>query len=206
MATAKKAATKQAITKLGTKTARKAPSTKARKPYPDNTPENTKPPRMKDAVDLLADDHLAAGKCFKQYETLAKKGGAADQRKALASKVCGMLKVHMVIEEEIFYPAARDAGLEHDMMDEADVEHDGAKGLIVQIESSNPGDDHYDAKVKVLGDIISHHVIEEHTEMFPKCRRSKMDLAGLRVAMAARKKELEASPPMKPRFLSRLGS
>ena len=102
-----------------------------------------------------------------------------------------MLKVHTAIEEEIFYPAARKVGLESALMDEAWGEHDGAKGLIAQIESSQPGDDYYDAKVKVLGDIIGHHVIEEHTAVFPKCRHSKMDMMALRVAMAGRKKELE---------------
>ncbi len=71
-----------------------------------------------------------------------------------ADKVCGMLTVHTKIEEEIFYPAAREAGLEEDMMDEARVEHDVAKSLIAWIQSSKPSDDYYDAKVKVLGDIV----------------------------------------------------
>jgi hypothetical protein len=77
--------------------------------------------------------------------------------------------------------------------------------LIAQIENGKPGIDYYDAKVKVLGDYIEHHVIEEHTEMFPKCRRSKMDLVGLRARMATRKMELEAPPATsKPRLLDRL--
>ncbi len=173
------------------------PSTAAIKPYPDNTGDNTAPPKSspKDAIDLLVADHLAAAKCFKQYDTLMKKSAPADQRKALADKVCAMLTVHTQIEEEIFYPAAREAGLDEDMMNEAWVEHDGAKGLIAWILSSRPSDDYYDAKVKVLGDIVEHHVIEEHTEMFPKCRRSKMDLVGLRDRLDARKKELEAAKP-----------
>ena len=172
-------------------------STAAVKPYPDNTGDNTAPPKSspKDAIDLLVADHSAAGKCFKQYETLMKKSAPAEQRKALADKVCAMLTVHTQIEEEIFYPAAREAGLDEDMMDEAWVEHDGAKSLIAWILSSRPSDDYYDAKVKVLGDIVEHHVIEEHTEMFPKCRRSTMDLVGLRVQLDARKKELEAAKP-----------
>ena len=123
------------------------PSTAAIKPYPDNTGDNTAPPKSspKDAIDLLVADHLAAGKCFRQYETLMKKSAPADQRKALADKVCGMLTVHTQIEEEIFYPAAREAGLEEDMMDEAWVEHDGAKALIAWIRSSKPADEYYDA-------------------------------------------------------------
>jgi hypothetical protein len=176
------------------------PATAARKPYPDNTPENTKPPKVRppDAIDLLVDDHLAAGKIFKQYERLAKKDGPADQRKALAVKVCGMLTVHTTIEEEIFYPAARAAGIEADLLDEATIEHASAKDLIAQILAARPTDAFYDAKVKVLGDYIEHHVLEEHTEMFPKCRRSTMDLAALRAQLAARKKELEAAPAVKP--------
>lgn len=186
-------------------TARKAAavrkqSTAAVKPYPDNTGDNTAPPKAspKDAIDLLVADHLAAAKCFKQYETLMKKSAPADQRKALADKVCGMLTIHTQIEEEIFYPAAREADLDDDMMDEAWVEHDGAKGLIAWIRASTPSDDYYDAKVKVLGDIVEHHVIEEHTEMFPKCRRSTMDLLELRKRMDARKKELEVAKPSRP--------
>jgi hypothetical protein len=175
-------------------------STAAKKPYKDNTADNTTPPKSspKDAVDLLVADHLAAGKCFKQYQTLMKKRAPADQRQAVADKVCAMLTVHTRIEEEIFYPAAREAGLEADMMDEASIEHASAKELIAQIENGKPGSNYYDAKVKVLGDYIEHHVIEEHTEMFPKCRRSTMDLAGLRARMQARKAELEAKGAPKP--------
>lgn len=183
-------------------------STAAKKPYPDNTGDNTAPPKStpRDAVDLLVEDHLAAAKCFKQYETLMKKDAPDSQRVALATKVCGMLKVHTQIEEEIFYPAARAAGLDIDMMDEAAVEHRSAKELIAWIESSGPMGQYYDAQVKVLGDIVNHHVVEEHTEMFPKCRRSKMDLVALGVQMAARKKELEGgrTSPSKPGLLSRL--
>ena len=105
-----------------------------------------------------------------------------------------MLKVHTRIEEEIFYPAARAAGIEEAMMDEAFIEHASAKELIAQIESATPDSDYYDAKVKVLGDYVGHHVLEEHTEMFPKCRRSRMDLADLARRMAARKKQLQAGP------------
>ena len=97
---------------------------------------------------------------------------------------------HTTIEEEVFYPAARRAGIDADLLDEADIEHASAKELIAQIEGGNPDGDHYDAKVKVLGEYITHHVVEEHTEMFPKCRRSDMDLVGLRGEMEARKMSL----------------
>jgi hypothetical protein len=189
-------------------TARTPIRTAAKKPYKDNTGDNTQPPkaRPKDAVDLLVADHLAAAKCFRQYETMMKKNAPDAQRVALANKVCGMLKVHTRIEEEIFYPAARAAGIDVDTMDEAYVEHAGAKELIAQIESSNPVGEYYDAKVKVLGDIVNHHVVEEHTEMFPKCRRSKMDLVALRAQMESRKSQLEGKAPKgeKPGLLARV--
>ena len=161
-------------------------------PKQEKTAENTAPRTMKeaDAVDLLTDDHLQVSVLFKKYEKLADKDGAADQRQALAATICGMLKTHTTIEEEIFYPAARSAGVEADLLDEADIEHASAKDLIAQIESASPDDDHYDAKVKVLGDYVTHHVIEEQTEMFPKCRRAGMDLVALRAEMAARKLSL----------------
>lgn len=170
----------------------KVPSTAGNKPYPDNTGDNTKPPKSRpgDAIDLLVDDHIAAGKIFKQFEKLMDKGGAASQKKALADKVCNMLVAHTTIEEEFFYPAAREAGLDAGMMDEANIEHASAKELIAQIKAGTPGNDQYDAKVKVLADYIDHHVVEEHTEMFPKCRRSTMDLLALRKQMAARKAQL----------------
>ena len=158
-------------------------------PKAEKTAENTAPKTMKeaDAVDLLTDDHLEVGALFKQYDKLAKKEAPADQRRMLAQTICDMLKAHTTIEEEIFYPAARRAGLDADLLDEADIEHASAKDLIAQIEAGNPDGDHYDAKVKVLGEYITHHVVEEHTEMFTKCRRSGMDLVGLRGEMEARK-------------------
>jgi len=101
-----------------------------------------------------------------------------------------MLTAHATIEEEIFYPAARDAGVEGDLLDEAEVEHASAKDLIAQIRSMSPDDDLYDAKVRVLGEYIDHHVDEEEGEIFPRCREAKMDLAGLGESIAERKSEL----------------
>ncbi len=161
-------------------------------PKGEKTAQNTAPRTMKesDAVDLLTDDHLQVDALFKQYEKLAKKEAPAEQRRTLAQMICDMLKAHTTIEEEIFYPAARRAGIDADLLDEADIEHASAKELIAQIEGGNPDDDHYDAKVKVLGEYITHHVVEEHTEMFTKCRRADMDLVALRAEMEARKMAL----------------
>ena len=130
---------------------------------------------------------------FKDYDMLASGDGDSGDRRTLSTQICGMVAVHAMIEEEIFYPAARKARIEASLLDEADIEHASAKDLIAQIESGNPRDDHYDARVKVLGEYVTHHVVEEHTEMFTKCRRSGMDLVALRERMAARKAEIESA-------------
>ena len=174
-----------------------APSTRSSgsKPGVQAKPSNTTPPKMKtpDAVDLLVDDHMAVDAIFKKYDKLMEANAPAAQRQMLASEVCRMLKVHTQIEEEIFYPTVRSAGVEADLLDEAEVEHASAKDLIKQIESMNPDDDLYDAKVKVLGEYIAHHVVEEHKEMFPKCRRLKIDLLSLREQLETRKQQLEST-------------
>ena len=127
-----------------------------------------------DATALLERDHADVKKLFKQYEKLAEADADGGQRQALAEEICAMLTVHATIEEEIFYPAARDAEVEDDLLDEAAVEHASAKDLIAQIQSMGPDDELYDAKVTVLGEYIDHHVQEEEGEMFPKCRRAKI--------------------------------
>jgi hemerythrin-like domain-containing protein len=178
----------------GARAAAKRPAVRAtpKPPKEEKTAENTAPKTMKeaDAVDLLTDDHLEVSALFKKYEKLASKEAPVAERQALAQTICEMLKTHTAIEEEIFYPAARRAGIDEDMLDEADIEHASAKDLIAQLESGSPDDDHYDAKVKVLGEYINHHVVEEHTEMFPKCRRAGMDLTALRSEMELRKSML----------------
>ena len=164
-------------------------------PKDEKTAENTAPKTMRepDAVDLLTDDHLQVSALFKRYEKLARKEAPASERRTLAEFICAMLKAHTTIEEEIFYPAARRAGIDADMLDEAKVEHASSKDLIAQIESSDAKDDLYDAKVTVLGEYIQHHVVEEQNEMFPKCRRSGMDLVALRGELEARKQSILAA-------------
>ena len=144
-----------------------------------------------DGIVLLKEDHKRVSAMFAQYRKLMAHGTDAAKQK-LAGQICGVLKVHTTIEEEIFYPAARAAlaAKDDDMLDEATVEHASAKALIAQLESASPGDQLYDAKVTVLGEYVKHHVKEEQEEMFPKCRKAKMDLRGLGAQMAARKAEL----------------
>ena len=145
----------------------------------------------KDAIVLLKSDHAEVKKCFKEYEKLAKNEAPAEEKQALANKICQMLTVHAQIEEEIFYPAARDLlGEDKSLVDEADVEHASAKDLIAQIESNDPSDMHYDAKVKVLGEYIDHHVKEEQDEMFPAVKSAGMDTKAVGQQLLARKTEL----------------
>jgi hypothetical protein len=101
--------------------------------------------------------------------------------------------VHTTIEEEIFYPAFLEATDDTDIHHEAEVEHNGAKKLIAEIEASSPEDDYFDAKVKVLSEMIKHHVKEEEKSggMFSEARDSDMDLDALGEQLATRKAELE---------------
>jgi hemerythrin superfamily protein len=115
-------------------------------------------------------------------------------KKKVADQICNALTLHATIEEEIFYPALRQASKEAaDLLDEALVEHAGAKDLIAQLQQMDPEDDLYDAKVKVLGEQIDHHVGEEEGEMFPKAKKAGLDLVALGNEMAMRKDELAAT-------------
>ncbi len=145
-----------------------------------------------DAVALLMSDHREVKALFQKYKKLANAEAEGSDRQALAETICDMLTVHATIEEEIFYPAARGALDDQDLLDEAEVEHASAKDLIAQIKDMGPEDDLYDAKVTVLGEYIDHHVAEEEGEMFAKAKQSDMDLAELGVELQTRKSELMA--------------
>jgi hemerythrin superfamily protein len=141
-----------------------------------------------DAIALLKADHRQVAEWFEEFE-----GTESESKKStLAEQICTALTVHTQIEEEIFYPAFIEATEDEDMHHEAIVEHDGAKKLIAQIQASGPKDDYFDAKVKVLSEMIKHHVKEEEQPggMFAEARKSEMDLTVLGEQLAARKDEL----------------
>ncbi|HTE41580.1 MAG TPA: hemerythrin domain-containing protein [Steroidobacteraceae bacterium] len=144
--------------------------------------------RSKDAIALLKADHQEVSGWFGQFE----KTKSDAKKSELAEKICMALRVHTQIEEEIFYPAYIEATEDEDLHHEAIVEHDGAKQLISQIEASGPQDEYFDAKVKVLSEMIKHHVKEEEQPggMFAEARKSEMDLLTLGEQMRTRKKEL----------------
>lgn len=145
-----------------------------------------------DAVALLIEEHEEVKSMFEQYEELGDRAYVSKQK--LALQICEALTKHTMIEEEIFYPAVRNAIKDDDLMDEAVVEHASAKDLIAQIQSMEPTDDLFDAKVKVLSEMIDHHVEEEESDMFPKVRKTKIDLQELGEAMAARKEQIQLPP------------
>lgn len=147
-----------------------------------------------DAISLLKADHKEVADMFERFE----KAREATKPK-LAAEICQALTVHAQVEEELFYPAAREALGEdgEDLLDEAKVEHNSLKELIANIEGAGSQDELFDAHVKVLGEYTKHHVKEEEGELFPKCRKSEMDLVALGAEMAARKKELMGKPAKK---------
>lgn len=143
-----------------------------------------------DAIALLKADHRKVEGLFEDFE----KATSPTKKAALAKQICTELTVHAKIEEEIFYPACR-GKIEDDTLDEAYVEHDGAKMLIAELMEGGPDDAFYDAKVKVLSEEIKHHVKEEEMRsegMFAQAREAGLDMDALGEAMRARKAELLA--------------
>ena len=159
-----------------------------------------------DAIQLLKQDHREVESLFEQFE----KASGDGEKEQLARRICTELKVHAMIEEEILYPALR-GKIDDADLDEAYVEHDGAKVLINDIEAGSPDDQFYDAKVKVLKEEIEHHIKEEEKErdnIFSQARKTDVDLDALGARMAARKAELMATaeseglPPAQPATLT----
>jgi hemerythrin superfamily protein len=137
-----------------------------------------------DAIKLLKQDHREVERLVDEFER-----ARAPKKAQLAEEICRQLTVHARIEEEIFYPAAREALKEEDLVDEAEVEHQSAKDLIAQIRGSS-GDEKFEARVKVLGEYVKHHVREEEKEMFAQLQKRKIDLQALGEQLMQRKQEL----------------
>ena len=143
-----------------------------------------------DAIALLKEDHRKVEALFEKFE----KAKDAKTKKALATEICTELSVHATIEEEIFYPACHEA-VEDGLRAEAYVEHDGAKVLIAELAGSDPANEFYDAKMKVLSEDIKHHVKEEEKPgegFFAQARKGGVDMDALGEKLAARKQQLLA--------------
>lgn len=155
-----------------------------------------------DAIAMLKADHREVEELFAKFENASGDG----RKQKLAEQICTELKIHMTLEEEIFYPAL-EGKIEQDLLDEGRVEHDGAKVLVNDIMAGGPDDEFYDAKVHVLSEEIEHHVKEEEAPsegMFSQARKTDVDLVALRDEMLARKEELKQQaeagglPPAQP--------
>lgn len=144
--------------------------------------------KTQDAVQLLMADHKKVKALFEEFEDA---DGSAEKAELVAT-ICKELEVHMQIEEEIFYPAVKQALNDHELVPEGEVEHGSVKDLIAQVKGVKPAGDTYDARVKVMGELIEHHVKEEESEMFPAAKKAKLDLNALGARMAARKQQLSA--------------
>jgi hypothetical protein len=145
-------------------------------------------PAKLDAVQLLKSDHRKVEELFASFEAATGDG----KKKALAEQICLELTVHTRVEEDIFYPACEGA-VEEDLLNEAYVEHDSAKVLIAEIEAGGPDDTFYDAKVKVLSEMIKHHVEEEEQRvegMFAQAKAAGLDMQDLGARMADEKAAL----------------
>lgn len=141
-----------------------------------------------DAIALLKADHRTVDELFEKFENSKR----ADQKAKIAQDICDELTVHATIEEKDFYPAAQEVlGEEKDLVDEARVEHASLKWLIAQIEAESPDSELWEAKVIVLKEYVQHHVKEEEKEMFPKLKKTELDLKALGAQLAASKAELK---------------
>lgn len=142
--------------------------------------------KSQEATALLRADHKLVATLFDEFE----RAGSRTKKKALVAQICQELTVHAQIEEEIFYPQVQDALRDHELVPEAIVEHQTLKNLIAQIEEAEPDEELYDARVKVLSEYVKHHVKEEQNEIFPKVKKSKLDLKEIGDQLIQRKEEL----------------
>jgi hemerythrin-like domain-containing protein len=141
-----------------------------------------------DGLALLKEDHDRVEDAFKQFEKLDRHDIEACRR--LALRICDDLKVHTAMEEEVFYPALREALDDEEIVNEAAVEHETASMLIEQLENMDADDPNYHATLTVLGEYVRHHIKEEEGEMFPQARKCDLDLEALAARMRARREEL----------------
>jgi hypothetical protein len=145
--------------------------------------------KKQDAIALLKADHREVEALFDKFER-ARDG---ERKKSLARQICTELTIHAMIEEEIFYPACQGQIEDEDVLDEAYVEHDGAKVLISEI-MSNMNAKYFEAKVTVLSELIKHHVKEEEKRsegLFAQARDAGLDIEALGDRLKTRKKELK---------------
>jgi hemerythrin-like domain-containing protein len=140
---------------------------------------------MPNAIEMLREDHRKVKELFQRFER-----GDSDEKEQIAHQTLHELEVHAALEEEIFYPAAREHVHEEEQIDEALEEHHVAKLLIGELKKMSPDDERFEAKYKVLAESVKHHIQEEESEMFPMLEDG-LDAEGLGQQMEARKQKLQ---------------
>lgn len=146
-------------------------------------------PPPQGALDLLKADHQRISEALTRFERIRGRASTAEKQELIGT-VCGELAIHAAVEEEIFYPAVRRASGADGLVNEAQVEHAAIKQLVGELERMEPDHDLYDAKFKVLGAYVRHHVKEEENEIFPRARKTEIDLQALGMRILERKREL----------------
>jgi hemerythrin-like domain-containing protein len=146
---------------------------------------------QRNALEFLKAEHQKVRNLFREFDSLRGIDDEDQRKSELVDEICYELTLHTMLEEEIFYPVLRSAIDDDEMMDEADVEHAGARELVSQLEVMYPGDDHFDATVLVLGEEVGHHIDKEEGEMFEAARAAGIDLVALAGQLEARREELE---------------
>lgn len=149
-----------------------------------------------DAIDILIIEHEEVTALFEQFRGLSAR--STESKKRIAIDICDALTVHSLLEQEIFYPAVRSALKEGEMIAQAIVEHASARELIERIRTMEPENELFDATVKVLWDQVSRHAREEEEKMFPRLRKSKLDLVAIGARMMAYRRVLETGPGRVP--------
>lgn len=145
-----------------------------------------------DAIDLLDADHLTVHGLFQSYRELVRTRAGALQRRALAEEICMELTIHARLEEELFYPAVREALRDDDLVDESEEQHGSQREFVAQILATSPEDELYDARVAVLAEYVERHVRQEREQVFNRVLASRLDLHALARSITVRKEELRA--------------
>lgn len=145
-----------------------------------------------DAIDLLDADHLAVHALFESYRELVRSNASAPQRRALAESICMELTIHARLEEELFYPAVREALDDEELLDESEAQHGSQREFIAQILAAQGEDELYDARVAVLAEYVERHVRQEREMVFNRVLASRIDLQSLARSLTIRKEELRA--------------
>ena len=123
----------------------------------------------KDAIALLKADHRTVEQLFRDYAAT----DSSSEKSQLVTRICHELTLHTLLEEDLFYPACREHGVETEMLDEAQVEHDGVKLLIAELQSRSSNEEYYDAKVTVLSKYVQDHMMQRSRRTMGFLRRPR---------------------------------